>query len=129
MGSNVDPVKKTYVMPHRVSGRVTRTDVVLTLYYYVTTYLGADVSCDTDMSRFRDWDTEKIMKSRYGLLLYPHPDEMIPAWKWAVGCGFIEADVYGYLHMGEQKAFIKFVTRGEYAVILDKFITYLETLK
>ncbi|MBR4933984.1 MAG: hypothetical protein IKZ03_05940, partial [Clostridia bacterium] len=111
MGSKVYPVKNSYVMPHRVGGRVTRTDVVLTLYYYVTTYLGADVSCDTDMSRFRDWDTEKIMKSRYGLLLYPHPDEMIPAWKWAVGCGFVEADVYGYLHMGEQKAFIKYVTR------------------
>ena len=42
-----------------------RTDVILSLYYYVTTYLGINITDNTDLSHFSDWSYEELEKNTY----------------------------------------------------------------
>lgn len=143
IGSAIQPADELkYVMSNESFARnyATRTDVILSLYYYVTTYLDMDVSVGADMSMFSDWDIANIegeddepsTKLEYGSILWTYSDEMIPAWKWAVSSGIIKGCSDGTLQMGEYdraNQTRRYVTRAEYATILNRFIEYLDTLK
>ena len=112
----------------------TRSDVILMLYYYVTTYLGHDLTVSTDLSGFTDWPTDesKIYTGDYASCLYmAHETELIAAWEWAVGSGIIKGCNNNTLQIGEydkETGSRRYITRAEYAVILDRFTAYLETL-
>ncbi len=143
IGSAIKPADDLkYVMSDESFARnyATRTDVILSLYYYVTTYLNVDVSAESDMSMFSDWDITNIesesdsplTKLNYAnILAWSFTDEMIPAWQWAVANGIIKGCDDGTLQMGEydtETRTQRYVTRAEYAVILERFIEYLDTL-
>lgn len=142
IGSSVDTVVGPFVISdvNQACEFLTRTDVILTLYYYVTTYLGIDVTVEPDMSRFADWNIENIesqdddtlTKVQFGNILPSFTDEMVPAWQWAVANGIIRGCSNGMLNMDEydtETKTRKYVTRAEYSVILERFIEYLDTLK
>ena len=117
---------------------VMRNDVALTLYYYLKGILGFTPGESADLSIFSDWndytrndsDAQKhICEIQFGI----SDEELADVWGWALGSGVIEsysADILGigdgdYKTFGEEETF----TRAEYAMILDRFVDYLETLK
>ena len=112
----------------------TRSDVVLMHYYYVTTYLGAEVSERGDLSRFTDLEISEDESHIYdytACIPYESKDEFITAWEWAVGSGIIKGCGDSTLQPGKyirDTASRRFVTRAEYAVILDRFTSYLENI-
>ena len=145
IGSNVSPIDpdgfEFESHNHAPTYRATRTDIVLLLYYYVTTYLKYDVTEKGDLSVFTDFDLKKLKADEFGIsaasftnayLGCSYTDEILPAWEWAVGSGIIKGCGDGTLQMGEydtETKSYKYVTRAEYVVILDRFIEYLESLR
>jgi len=149
----VRPPEDVYLLGHYwieeiyVDKTATRTDVIMSLYYYLTAYMNIEISADVDLSVYFDWNddaastvtNDKIpyTKANYGSVLRPWSDFFISAWKWAVSSGIIEAYPNGTLDLGEVEvngdeyiiAEPQFVTRAEYAVILDRFMQYLEEIK
>ena len=117
----------------------TRTDVVLSLYYYVDS-IGKAEGFDTSVLKgFSDIDIDNLVKSPNGkietfknLFYELHYDDFIAAWSWAVGTGIIEGypdNTLGLYRKSDKNAPHKYVTRAEYAVILDRFMQYLEDIK
>ncbi len=144
-GSEFDPIEyhlKPGTVPsdvssstHHESSIATRSDVVLMLYYYVSTYMGHEITDKADLSVFTDWniDENDTYTYNYASCLYmAHATELIAAWEWAVGSGIIKGCGDGTLQLGEYNKETKtrrYITRAEYATILDRFTAYLETVK
>ena len=125
-----------------------RADVILALYYYVTTYLGIEVTETATLSKFPDWREDQLKPSTYYLnrgyttgkfgkvFEQVVPDEFTDACEWAVGAGIIEGYPDGTLRLQygtrwDETVYYspRVVTRAEYAVILDRFMQYLEEIK
>lgn len=144
-GSKFDPIEyhlNPGTVPNDVSTHTnhessiaTRSDVVLMLYYYVSTYMGHEVAEKADLSVFTDWNVNEneIHTYAYASCLYmAHETELIAAWEWAVATGIIKGCDNNTLQIGEyntETGSRRYITRAEYAVILDRFTTYLETVK
>lgn len=119
----------------------TRSDVILTLYYYMTTYYGVSPVSDrkVDLDAFGDWQKNCFVDYSVGVdgnvaILRPSEDEFEAAWEWAVGVGIAEGYPDGTLGIGSVSCIddriitdrAQYVTRAEYATILDRFVKYLE---
>ena len=113
----------------------TRSDVVMILYFYMTTYLGIKVTETADLSSFSDWNYDDFKSDRVSisfmsnsLFLNVYTEEYIAAWEWAVGSGIIKGCGDGTL--AHKRASINepwnYITRAEYATILIRFMDYLE---
>lgn len=129
----------------------TRTDIVLALYYYVSSYLYGTVDASADLSGYSDFAAytkaaETVNEGEYyeseinsGIYI-PTQDEFESAWRWAVTAGIIEgypdgtlgvsnAEMYTIKHHSELPRVIsteaKYVTRAEYAQMLERFVKYL----
>lgn len=129
----------------------TRTDIVLALYYYVSSYLYGTVDASADLSGYSDFaaytkslelsedGTDTNYKTNPGVY-FPTQDEFESAWRWAVTAGIIEgypdgtlgvsnAELYTVSHTSDIPRVIateaKYVTRAEYAQMLERFVKYL----
>lgn len=128
----------------------TRTDIVLAMYYYVNSYLYGTVDTSADLSGYSDFATYmKSLVTEDGTypeyttnpgVYFPTQDEFESAWKWAVGAGIIEGYPDGTLGVSNAEAYTvknhtdlpriisteaKYVTRAEYAQMLERFVKYL----
>ena len=140
VGSGINPIDadKDAVLFVGVdpNGIATRTDVVLALYYYAS-MLG-------DMSRFHpallgeyhDFNVDIFYENKgkkidifENLSHELYCDDYAYAWAWAVYTDIIEGypdRTLGLYERGDDSAPHKYVTRAEYAVILDRFLKYLD---
>ena len=144
-----------YIDNNDLFKNVSRADVVLTLYFYVTEYLGVNVTETADLSEFWDWDENELIEAStnltngdFGNILLTYPEELKAACEWAVGSGIIVGYPNGTIGIQDVKLYwdplgfgenvdyvwheirdLKYVTRAEYAVILDRFMDYCENLK
>ena len=140
--TNKDGIEQTHVshLENRSTSLATRSDVVLMLYYYVTTYMDVEVTNRIDLSKFSDWDYDTVKESvnslgkhigYYDCMPRANETELIAAWEWAVATGIIKGCDNNTLQIGEyntETGSRRYITRAEYAVILDRFTAYLETL-
>ncbi|MBQ8523724.1 MAG: S-layer homology domain-containing protein [Clostridia bacterium] len=99
---------------------VTRADAVLSMYYYVTTYLGRDVSEGESANSFSDANQlvsfdSKIYKSYISSVL-----ETSAAWSWALDAGIVEAYPDNTLRPDT------ILTRADFATMLTRFIDYVK---
>lgn len=115
----------------------TRTDIVLSLYYYLTCYLKYEPIESADLNVFKDWDDKFLKDNRTLVSVYPfncgeEKANVKRALEWAVGAGIIKGypdDTLGLYRSIDNDLLHKYVTRAEYAVILDRFMQYLEEIK
>ncbi len=139
---NKDGVEQSYIshLDNRSKSIATRSDVVLMLYYYVTTYMGIEVTDSIDLTTFGDWNYDTIKENvntlgkyvgYYECIPRANANEFVDAWEWAVATGIIKGCDNNTLQIGEynrETESRRYITRAEYAVILDRFTVYLETL-
>ncbi len=143
VGSTVNPIDaesgKVLYAGFDPLENATRTDVVLSLYYYADS-IGKSERFDSSVLKgFADIDIDNLVKSKNGkieifknLFYELYYDDFVAAWSWAVGTGIIEGypdNTLGLYRRSDKKAPHKYVTRAEYAVILDRFMQYLEEIK
>ena len=138
-----DGIEQTYIshLKNSSTNIATRSDVVLMLYFYVTTYMGVEVTNSVDLNKFSDWDYDIVKENVNSLGKYVSYCDCIPranekeffaAWEWAVATGIIKGCDNNTLQIGEYNSETgsrRYITRAEYAVILDRFTDYLETIK
>lgn len=119
-------------IPTRDWGRpVTRSDIVLSLYYYLTIYLGIIPTESASLDSFSDWpDMENIPADQYCQFQMAVPSgDLEKAWSWAAGSGIIKGYPDNTLRIGYIYNENERVTRAEFAVILDRFMNYIESVR
>jgi len=114
---------------------ISRSDAVLAMYYFVTTYLGKDIPEVVVWDTFYDY--EEFTKSPYTPENMASPprfhnmyntehmytmlwDTLSPSWNWAVGAGIIE----GYPDVSLRPDAT--LTRAEFAEMLERFMDYVK---
>lgn len=107
---------------------ITRADIVLSMYYYVTTYLGKDIVTEDVLETIADYElfTEKHSE-RYKMYIndnsngYPELRKDLPAsWNWALDAGIVEAYPDNTLRPDAT------ITRAEFAAMLTRFMYYVK---
>ncbi len=118
----------------------TRSDVVLSLYYYLTIYLGREANESASLDEYADWlgeDEYPDMCCMYRQSVSNEDGSFQKAWRWAVGSGVARPYADDTLRIGRwisrrtyinergKKDLYEKITLAEYADILNRFAEYI----
>ena len=99
---------------------ITRADVVLAMYYFVTTYVGKDVKDSEAAKSFDDFKKLVSLDSKIYRAYSSGVPETLNAWNWALDSGIVEAYSDNTLRPDAT------LTRAEFATMLTRFMDYVK---